>query len=170
MQVFTTQRLAIRTWQTEDFAELYRLLSDPITMAHWPQPYDADGAQAWLARSQAGVRDHGYGRWCCELRGSGEIIGDVGIMRTQLQGEWINDLGYIIHHPFWRRGYAFEAASGAVQWARANGLDSLVANMAVDNEASAAVARKLGMTLKHTFVNANNRNKQTYWFELDLSA
>ena len=43
------------------------------------------------------------------------------------------NLGYIIHHPFWRSGYAFEAAQGAIQWARENGLQSLVAQMATDD-------------------------------------
>jgi len=169
MQVFQTQRLNIRTWQEADFEQLQRILGDPITMAHWPAPLDSTAARAWFERSRSGVAEYGHGRWCCELIGTGEIIGDVGIVRTQLQGRWVNDLGYIIHHAFWRNGYAYEAAAGALGWARAHGLDVLVANMAVDNEASVAVARKLGMQLKRSFVNANNRNKETYWFELDLS-
>ncbi len=167
-RILETERLRLRTWQEEDFPNLLRILSDPTTMAHWPQPLDAQAARGWYARSQAGMREQGYGRWCCELRSSGEIVGDVGIVRMQSQGQWINDLGYIIHHPHWRKGYAYEAAAAAVQWATTQGLGKLVATMAVDNEASAAVARKLGMQLLHTFNNANNANKSTYWFELQL--
>lgn len=170
MTVFQTPGLTIRTWQAADIAQLHSMLSDPTTMAHWPAPLDQAAVQAWYERSQAGMAEQGYGRWCCELNDSGTIIGDVGIVRTQLQGEWINDLGYIIHHPYWRQGYAFEAATGAVAWAKAKGLDRLVATMAADNEASVAVARKLGMQRKRNFVNANNLDKQTYWFELNLSA
>ena len=94
--------------------------------------------------------------------------GCVATLRA-LEGVLINDLGYIIHHPYWRNGYAFEAASGAVEWARTKGLSSLVANMATDNEPSVAVAEKLGMQRRHTFNKASNANKPTYWYELALT-
>ena len=169
MLVLETERLALRTWQADDFDSLHSILSDATTMAHWPAPFDAAATRAWLQRAEQGMREHGLSRWCCQLRDSGAVIGDVGIVRMQHDGHWINDLGYIIHHPYWRKGYAFEAAAGVVQWARAQGLDALAANMAVDNEPSAAVARKLGMHLVRTFTKTSNANKQTYWFELPLT-
>ena len=73
--ILETQRLRLRTWQEEDFPSLCRILSDPITMAHWPQPLDTGAARGWFERSQTGMREHGYGRWCCELRDSGEVVG-----------------------------------------------------------------------------------------------
>ena len=167
--MFTTQRLRLRTWQPTDLTNLHALLSDPLTMAHWPQPLDEAQARAWLERSSTGMRDHGYARWCCERLADGRIIGDVGIMRTELEGEWVNDLGYIIHHDFWRNGYAVEAAQGAVGWAKANGLEVLVANMAIDNTPSVGVAEKLGMLKKREFIKANNMAKPTFWYELQLN-
>ena len=169
LQIFTTQRLRIRTWQDEDFDSLYELLSDPVTMAHWPQPLNRSEARAWLDRSFEGMAEHGFARWCCERLEDGRIIGDVGIVRTQLEGQWVNDLGYIIAHEFWRSGFAYEASRGAVQWAGSHGLDSLEANMAMDNTASVALAEKLGMTRLREFVKAGNRNKLTYWYELGLN-
>lgn len=169
LEIFTTSRLRVRAWREADFAELYGLLSDPSTMAHWPQPLDERAARQWLERSLAGMADHGYARWCCERLHDARVIGDVGIVRTELEGEWVNDLGYIVHQEFWRQGYAFEAAYGAVQWATAKCLQSLEANMAADNEASVALAEKLGMTRRKEFVKASNRNKLTYWYELNLA-
>ncbi len=137
-------------------------------MVHWPAPFDEAGVRGWLARAQTSMRAHGYARWCCERLEDGQIVGDVGLLNLTLDRQVIHDLGYIIHHPFWRQGFAYEAALGVVQWAQDSGLNRLVATMATDNLPSAGVARKLGMTLKKTFHNPRNAGKPTYWFELDL--
>ena len=170
MIICETQHLRLRTWQQNDFLELHRILSDPITKAHWPQPLSKTEVQAWLERAIHGMHEHGYTRWCCERLRDGQIVGDVGIMATTVEGRSIDDLGYIIHHPYWRMGYALQASQAAITWARSHGLKKLVATMATDNKASAAVARKLGMTLSREFVNPRNRNKPTFWFELELVA
>jgi len=168
-EIFTTQRLRVRPWREVDIDALYALLRDPLTMAHWPQPLDAAGAAQWLQRSLAGMAEHGYARWCCERLQDARVVGDVGIVRTELEGEPVNDLGYIVHHEFWRMGYGYEAAQGAIRWAQARGLGSLEANMATDNLASIALAEKLGMTLKTEFIKASNGRKPTYWYELELA-
>jgi len=169
LEMFKTRRLGVRTWQEEDFASLHALLSDSVTMSHWPAPLDEVAARAWLDRTYDGMRDDGLSRWCCERLADGKIIGDVGIVRMQLEGQWINDLGYIVAQQYWRQGYAFEAVEGAVKWARSHRLDSLVANMATDNLPSVAVAEKLGMTKLREFRKANNQNKMTNWYELQLN-
>lgn len=168
MEIFRTEHLRVRAWTMADLPALYHILGDAQTMSHWPQPFDEAGAEAWLQRSIDGMAEHGFARWCCQRLTDDQVVGDVGIMRMQLDGQWINDLGYIIHRDFWRRGYAFEAAAGAVAWARRQGLDRLVANMATDNLPSVAVAKKLGMECVREFVNSRNRDKPTYWFELEL--
>ena len=166
--MFTTPRLRVRTWQHEDFASLHALLSDSVTMSHWPEPFDEVASRAWLDRTYDCMRDDGLSRWCCERLADGKIIGDVGIVRMRLEGQWINDLGYIIDCNYWRQGYGFEAVEGAVKWAKSHRLGSLVANMATDNLPSVAVAEKLGMTRLREFRKANNQNKATIWFELQL--
>ena len=41
--------------------------------------------------------------------------------------------------------------------------------MSADNEASVALAEKLGMTRRKEFAKASNGNKLTYWYELNLA-
>ena len=168
MEMFTTNRLRLRTWRSEDFDNLHAILSDAVTMSHWPQLLDQEATRAWLNRSLEGMQQHGHARWCCERLADNQTVGDVGIVRMELEGEWVNDLGYIIHQSYWRMGYAYEAAQGAVRWATGHGLDKLVANMATDNVPSVAVAEKLNMQRKREFTKTNNMNKATYWYELDL--
>jgi ribosomal-protein-alanine N-acetyltransferase len=168
MEMFTTERLRLRAWRSEDFDRLYAILSDEITMSHWPKPLTRDETRAWLDRSLDAMQQYGYARWCCERLADNQIVGDVGIVRMELEGEWINDLGYIIHRHHWRQGYAYEAARGAVRWAADHGQDKLVANMAIDNFPSVAVAEKLDMKRRREFTKTNNSNKATYWYELQL--
>ena len=170
MIVFETQRLQVRLWQPDDFAVLYAMLSDPITMAHWPAPLEPEAVRAWLARSAADMSQHGHARWCMQLREGATVVGDIGIARRAHAGAWVNDLGCIVHHPYWHQGIGFEAANGAIGWAQDKGLDGLVANMAVDNAASVGLATKLGMRRTATINNPANRDKPTHWFSLDLSA
>ena len=166
--IFSTERLTVRAWTPADRPALFSLLSDPVTMSHWEQPLDEAGVDVWLEWALADLQRVGYARWCVQQRSDGQIVGDVGVRNKEMFGEMVNDLGYIIDHRFWQRGYGFEAASGAVEWAKANGLADVVANMATDNVASVAMAEKLGMTREREFLNPANRNKPTYWYRLKL--
>lgn len=168
LEILTTTRLRVRTWAESDLPRLQALLGDPETMAHWPQPLSKAEARAWYDRSVDGMREYGQARWCVERLEDGVIAGDVGLVRMELEGRWINDLGYIIDRQFWRRGYAAEAAGGIIEWARAQGCDAMVATMATDNLPSAATARALGFELVREFNNPRNGNKNTFWFELKL--
>ncbi|MEM9624330.1 MAG: GNAT family N-acetyltransferase [Pseudomonadota bacterium] len=163
-----TPRLCLRAWQDSDLPALVSLLGDAQTMAHWPQPYDQAGARDWLRRAQHSMAEWGFARSCCVRLSDNQIVGDVGIMRMDIQGTPRFDLGYIIHRDYWRQGYALEACRGLVTWAQEQRLPELVATMATDNLPSAGVAQKLGMRLEDTFVNPRNAGKETYFYRLSL--
>jgi RimJ/RimL family protein N-acetyltransferase len=168
VQIFETERLVLREWEAHERDALGEILSDPVTMSHWPAPLDDAAIGGWFDRARSGMREHGCARWCCERRTDGRIVGDMGIVVADVDGQVVHDLGYIVHHPYWRQGYALEAMTGAVAWARAQGIDALVANMATDNGPSVALAEKLGMRRDRTFVNSRNRDKPTFFYRLDL--
>lgn len=168
MEVFETERLVLREWEADERDALARILGDPVTMSHWPAPFDDAAINGWFDRARRGMREHGCARWCCERRADGRIIGDMGIVVADVNGETVHDLGYIVHQSYWRQGYALEAMRGAVDWAQAQGIDALVANMATDNTPSVALAEKLGMRCERTFINPRNGNKETFFYRLGL--
>src|SRR2546426_5886366 len=68
-----------------------------------------------------------------------------------LASGWVEEfgLGYIIDQPFWRMGYATEAAEGSRDYCfRKLGKRRVVALIRPENVPSLGVARKLGMTLE----------------------
>lgn len=48
------------------------------------------------------------------------LIGDCGIMISEIDGKQENDLGYIIHQPYWRNGFAVEVAEACKNYAFRN--------------------------------------------------
>jgi hypothetical protein len=44
-------------------------------------------------------------------------VGQAGLLVLQVDGMEEIGLGYIIHRPFWRRGFAFEAAAASMNHA-----------------------------------------------------
>ena len=141
-------------------------------MYHWPAPLDDASVSTWLERNIEHYHQYGFSRFCCQLRSTQEVVGDVGVVNLVVKQQPACDLGYIIHANHWHQGYGYEAARAVVDWLSANrkgvGVDKIVATMATDNLGSAAVARKLGMQLKETYHNPKNLDKETFYFELDL--
>ena len=177
--LFSSSRLSFRPWRSEDEPILASILTHPQTMVHWPAPMTTQAVQDWLQRAIDQAARYGVSRFCCQLH-DGTVIGDVGALVMPVLGRDVVDLGYIIHADYWRCGYGLEAALAVVDWIVNAGneqcvvqfpehIESIVATMASDNIGSAAVARRLGMTLTETYTNPKNLNKETYLFETRLA-
>ena len=77
-------------------------------------------------------------------RESGETVGFVGFVRRELDWGDEIELGWLIRRAHWGRGYATEAARSL----RPLVPGRIVSMIRVENEASANVARKLGMSIE----------------------
>lgn len=162
-----TERLLIRSYAEGDAPALRAILGDPTTMRFWPRPFTPDEADAWLERAIARRAESSYGRRAVLLRASGALVGDVGVARGLIDGEERDDLGYIIHHPHWRQGYALEAARAALtDWFTHARSPALYANMAHDHRGSQRVAERLGMRRVGAFDNPRNRGIHTFVYAL----
>src|SRR5689334_7461543 len=153
--VTETPRTVLREYQLVDLMPLHVILSDPITMQFWPAPFTPEATTAWIERQMRSYEERGYGRWAVIDKQSGEQIGDVGFLYTEVDGKLEVDLGYIIHYPYWRQGFAFETANACLAYARNRlPIDRVVANMAHDHLASKCVAEKLGFRFAREFLNS----------------
>jgi len=163
-----TENLQLRNYAAEDLDELFAILSDPVTMSFWPSPLTRDEAAAWIARSIESFQEHGFGRYALTLKHDKKIIGDCGILRVEKAGEMVNDLGYIIHHPYWRKGYAAEAARAVIDDAFSRlDIDVIHANMPHDHVSSRKTAERIGMKRVGEFTNEKNRGVRTLLYAID---
>ena len=144
--IIETERLILREYTQDDFEELYEILSDPVTMQHYPKPYDEAGTKRWLDWSLNNYATYGFGLWAVVLKETGTFIGDCGLTMQPIDGQQLPEIGYHIHKDHWRRGYAKEAAKAVRDWAFENrNFDTLYSYMHHTNVASYSTAQAVGM-------------------------
>jgi RimJ/RimL family protein N-acetyltransferase len=146
-EVISTQRLRLRPFVPGDAEAVFAVFSDP-EVGRW-----IGGAHDRVERSRDLIdlnrrheERHGYGMWAVEERASGALVGEAGLQLLEREGPE-TEIGWVIGRPWWRRGYATEAASAWLDVAFGRlGLDAVLATVLPGNAASAAVAARLGMT------------------------
>lgn len=136
-----TERLLLRAYRRDDFRHLVaiyqtersRYIGGPLsemqvwqgfmnTIGHWPVM--------------------GFGAWAIELSATGACIGEVAITQPPNYPE--TELGWVLFGDHEGQGYALEAATAALAFARQLGLASLVSYVDPDNHRSARLAERLG--------------------------
>jgi RimJ/RimL family protein N-acetyltransferase len=85
----------------------------------------------------------GFGLYLVELREISEPIGICGLIKREALEDV--DLGFAFLPTFWRKGYALEAATAVMRYAReVLGLRRIVAILSQDNHRSSKLLEKLG--------------------------
>jgi RimJ/RimL family protein N-acetyltransferase len=140
--ILVTERLLLRPPHEDDVAELAVLANNrslASMLARMPHPYGEAEANAFI-RSTRGERRAGC-VYALTLAETGAFIGCAGL-DSRSHGL---ELGYWIGEPYWRRGYATEAAHALVDLAfRATAIDALNVSCRVINSASRRVIHKCG--------------------------
>jgi RimJ/RimL family protein N-acetyltransferase len=92
----------------------------------------------------------GYGVWACEKIDGSAFIGSVGIFHPL---DWPEpEIIYSLDRPFWRQGFATEAARAARNWLFEHfPLPRAASFIRPDNRASKRVAERLGAVYEGAF-------------------
>jgi RimJ/RimL family protein N-acetyltransferase len=140
--VLVTERLVLRGPHDDDVPELAELANNrriAEMLARMPQPYGVAEARAFIAKSRE--RRSAGCAYAVTLAETGAFIGCAGLNMTDRGLE----LGYWIGEPYWRHGYATEAAHALVDLAfRSTRIEDLHVSCRVINPASRRVIHKCG--------------------------
>lgn len=145
MVTLQTDRLILRMFREEDFAQYARFCADPEVTRFLGEGRPLERWEAW--RSMAMILGHwqlrGYGPWAVEERATGSFIGRVGFFNPE---GWPGfELGWVLGKEFWGKGYAIEGARLALDYAFTEmGRDYVISLIHPDNGASIKVAERLG--------------------------
>jgi RimJ/RimL family protein N-acetyltransferase len=146
--VLDTPRLWLREFTLDDLDDLHQVLGDPETMRFYPQPKTREGTLAWIEWCRLSYEQQGFGLWALILKETEALIGDCGLTVQDVDGEELVEVGYHVKRSHWRWGLATEAALASRDHAfDVVGVDRLIALVRVENEPSAGVARKIGMSV-----------------------
>jgi RimJ/RimL family protein N-acetyltransferase len=116
--------------------------ADPQVMRYFPAALDRAASDGYIDRIEALFQRQGFGLWALEEAATGRFLGFTGLnpMPPGVPGAGGMEVGWRLAAHAWHQGFATEAATAAV------GVGFGGAGLAVSNEPSQAVMRRLGMT------------------------
>jgi RimJ/RimL family protein N-acetyltransferase len=145
-----TARLRLRRWQPEDAEAALATYGDE-RVARWLLPamtqvsgVEAMGSllEAWAAEAERLAPP--AGRWAVTRRDDGVVVGGLALLPLPPGGEDI-EIAWAVAPEHQGHGYATEAAAALLRWGLQNGADEVFAVSRPSNQATEAVASKLGM-------------------------
>ncbi|MCA9286696.1 MAG: GNAT family N-acetyltransferase [Phycisphaerales bacterium] len=152
---FETERLRLRQWRASDHEPFAVLNADPRVMEYFPSTLTREHSDAGIDRWRTEIEERGWGLWAVEIQTTGAFIGFVGLQvpTAPLPFAPCVEVGWRLAHEHWHRGYATEAARGALRVGFERlGLPEIVSFTSVGNRRSRAVMERLGMEeAKETF-------------------
>ena len=168
-QVLVTQRLRLRTLVMDDLDFVAAMLGHAEVMHHYPKQYTREESRQWIERQLVRYLTDGHGLWLVEDLATGEPLGQIGLIMQTVDGERIPEVGYLLHYPYWHRGFAVEAARGVRDYAYTEmDYPFVISLIRPRNTPSQAVAQKLGMKVwKHCQHGGYLHDVYRYDFETD---
>jgi RimJ/RimL family protein N-acetyltransferase len=144
--VIETPRLALREMTFDDLDFVASMLADPEVMRYYPRCLTLDESVVWIEGQRQRYRVSGYGFGLAVARATGEPVGQIGLTPPRVEGVPYDDIGYLIHRPFWRRGLASEGAAASRAYAfEVLDRPQVVCLIRPENGPSQGVALKIGM-------------------------
>jgi RimJ/RimL family protein N-acetyltransferase len=147
----TTARLRLRAFRAGDLDAYAAMQANPEVMRYLVTGRTSTPVEVW--RTMATVLGQwalrGYGMWACEKR-DGTFIGSVGVFEPL---DWPEpEIAYSFDEPFWRQGFATEAAGAARDWLFGHfPLPRAASFIRPANHGSKRVVEKLGAVWERVF-------------------
>lgn len=144
----TTDRLLLRPFRASDFEAAHAYASvEEVTRYTSFGPNSPAETREFLARAEAEAAEEPrqHYNFAITLRGEDHVIGGTGF-RIDQPAHRGAELGYVLHHDYWGRGIATEAAAAVMRFGfESANLHRIIARCHPDNIGSARVMEKLGM-------------------------
>ena len=142
-----TERLILRRDTPADHPALYAMWADPRVMADLGPVKSVADSDAALAK-HAAYHPQGLGFWVVERKLDGAAIGFCGLKSgapdTPIAGAL--EVGWMLAVPYWKQGFAHEAAAASIAWAWQRRDDpAIMAITSRQNGKSRALMVRLGM-------------------------
>lgn len=147
MKPIETERLVIRHLSAEDAPFILDLLNQPSFLQNIGDRgvHNLQDAENYLRTGpMASYAKHGFGLFLVELKQDRSAIGMCGLIRREMLEDV--DIGFAYLPQYWGQGYAFEAASAVMTFARqVIKLERIVAIVAPGNQRSIRLLEKIGL-------------------------
>ena len=149
-----TERLVLHRWDAGAHTSALTALNarpEAVRFLNAGVPYTAEESARQSARFGDHWNAHGFGLWALEA--DARVVGFTGVCHPRWFPAYVHEveIAWRLHPSAWGNGFATEAGRAAVSAAVAHlELDRLVAFIDPGNDASTAVASRLGFSLQET--------------------
>jgi [ribosomal protein S5]-alanine N-acetyltransferase len=134
---------------SDDEEALLAVLGDPVAMRYYPASFSRNDVRCWIDRWIASYAENGYGLYAMVLKSTGDVIGDCGHAKQDVDGATEIEIGYHVLRMLQGRGYATEAARACLEYGFAKlGAKKLISLIRPENLPSRRVAEKMGMSVE----------------------
>lgn len=161
-KVLETARLLLRPFRAEDAEAMFRNWASDGEVSRyltWPPHASPELTRSLTARWEEESRDPAVYQWAVVSKALGEPIGSLSVVHTDPATESM-ELGYCIGRAWWGQGLMTEAVRAVVAFLFTEvGARRVCARHDVENPASGAVMRRVGMT-KEGVLRQSGRNNR----------
>lgn len=156
MYMIETERLYLRELTIEDQKDLAKVLSDPVAMHYYPEPFNLEKVRDWILWNRDSYIKNRHGLWAVILKEKSKFIGDCGITMQEIDQELVPEIGFHIIRDYWNKGYATEAAQACKEYAfEVLEYPEIYSYTTLNNIPSQKVAKKIGMRTYKVFEKNN---------------
>ncbi|PJE15814.1 GNAT family N-acetyltransferase [Legionella sp.] len=148
MEIISTDRIRLRTWQSSDQIPFAQMNADPQVMEHFPGILTENETEALILRINEHIRCHQFGLWAAELKETKEFIGFIGLSIPSFSTHFTPcvEIGWRLARQYWGKGLATEGAKAVLDYGFTQiNLDEIVSFTATNNYRSRRVMEKIGL-------------------------
>ena len=158
--LLTSPRLVLEPLHAEHAEEMAPVLADPqLHTFIGGEPATRDQLRIRYSRQAVGHSIDNTQLWFNWIlrREDKQPVGTMQATVTASPGGLSAEVAWVIGSSFQRQGYAREGAQAMVAWLREHGVGEVIAHIHPEHEASAAVARAIGLRPTETVVDGEVR-------------
>lgn len=141
-----SERLVFRKIDDDDFEIIAEIMRDEGVKKVWECDFSDGDVREWIEKRKKGYESSGMDYLLAVCKDSGEIVGQIGLLKETINGEKVWGIGYILLSKYCGNGYASEGAKAMADYAfETLKADKVVCDIRPMNQPSIAVAKRIGM-------------------------
>ncbi|GHT17887.1 acetyltransferase [Bacteroidia bacterium] len=151
--IIETNRLILREFEPQDFADLEEILCDKEVMYAYEHAFSKEEVLNWVLGNEMRYDVDGFGLWAVILKETNEFVGQCGLTIQDINGEKYLEVGYLFKKKHWHKGFATEAAIACKNYAfKTLNAEKVYSIIRTNNIASQRVAERNGMKIEKEII------------------
>lgn len=164
-----SERLVFRKIEESDFEIVAKIMRDQGVQKVWEHYFSDGDVREWINKRKRGYETNGIDYLLAIHKSSQEVVGQIGLLKENINGKEVWGIGYILLSEYYGNGYASEGAKAMADYAfHTLNADKIICDIRPMNQASIAVAKRIGVVQTGQFIkNCNGIELPHLIFELN---